>query len=130
MLGRMQGKRRHQALLRHAAAAGFALALAFPAMLPAQPLAIPEQQQAKPDIELPARGTSMQAVQSRHGQPSARYGPVGGDRPQHPPITRWEYGDFFVVFENDRVINAGFPERPRLPATTDGMQLERQAVQH
>jgi hypothetical protein len=55
---------------------------------------------------LPTRGQTMAQVEARFGAPQERRAPVGGDRPQHPPITRWIYADFSVYFENDRVINA------------------------
>jgi len=51
--------------------------------------------------ERPARGMSMDTVQSRWGQPLSQRGAVG-----EPPISRWEYGDFIVFFEYQRVIHA------------------------
>lgn len=53
---------------------------------------------------LPANGTTQSQVLARHGEPRTRHPTVAGDRPLHPPITRWEYGDFEVVFEHQRVI--------------------------
>jgi hypothetical protein len=49
----------------------------------------------------PVRGMSMDTVQSRWGQPLTQRGAVG-----EPPISRWEYGDFIVFFEYQRVIHA------------------------
>lgn len=49
----------------------------------------------------PKRGMTMQRVEASWGQPMARRAAVGD-----PPITRWEYGDFIVYFEYDRVIHA------------------------
>ncbi len=49
----------------------------------------------------PARGTRMTAVEAALGAPSERHAAVG-----NPPITRWDYPDFVVFFENDRVIHA------------------------
>ncbi|WP_405238937.1 hypothetical protein [Lentisalinibacter orientalis] len=49
----------------------------------------------------PTRGMTMQKVQSDWGQPKMRRAPVG-----EPPITRWEYPEFVVYFEHDRVIHA------------------------
>lgn len=49
----------------------------------------------------PKRGMTMQRVEASWGQPVARRAAVGD-----PPITRWEYGDFIVYFEYDRVIHA------------------------
>jgi hypothetical protein len=49
----------------------------------------------------PARGSSMSAVQSRYGEPTNRHAAVG-----NPPITRWDYPQFSVYFEHDRVLHA------------------------
>ena len=49
----------------------------------------------------PVRGMSMDTVQSKWGQPLNQRGAVG-----EPPISRWEYGDFIVFFEYQRVIHA------------------------
>ncbi|MBT8088216.1 MAG: hypothetical protein KJO46_09275 [Gammaproteobacteria bacterium] len=49
----------------------------------------------------PSRGMSQASVQSRYGSPTAVKAPVG-----NPPITRWEYQDFVVYFEYDKVIHA------------------------
>ena len=51
--------------------------------------------------ERPVRGMSMDAVQAKWGQPMTQRGAVG-----EPPISRWEYGDFIVFFEYQRVIHA------------------------
>ncbi|HEX7081919.1 MAG TPA: hypothetical protein VF329_12975 [Gammaproteobacteria bacterium] len=51
--------------------------------------------------ERPARGVTMASVESKFGAPLQRYDAVGD-----PPITRWEYPDFTVYFEYDRVIHA------------------------
>lgn len=49
----------------------------------------------------PVRGMTATAVESRFGTPDAKVAPVGD-----PPISRWEYRDFVVFFEYDRVIHA------------------------
>lgn len=49
----------------------------------------------------PARGITMERVEALFGEPTEREAPVGD-----PPITRWEYPDFTVYFEYDRVIHA------------------------
>jgi hypothetical protein len=51
--------------------------------------------------ERPVRGMSMDTVQTKWGQPLTQRGAVG-----EPPISRWEYGDFIVFFEYQRVIHA------------------------
>lgn len=53
--------------------------------------------------ELPANGTPQSQVLARFGEPNRRHPTVGGGRPQHPPITRWDYDDFSVVFERQIV---------------------------
>ncbi len=49
----------------------------------------------------PARGMTQASVESKYGSPVTVKAPVGD-----PPITRWEYRDFVVFFEYDRVIHA------------------------
>jgi hypothetical protein len=49
----------------------------------------------------PQAGMSQASVEARYGAPSAKRVPVGD-----PPITRWEYADFIVYFEYDKVIHA------------------------
>jgi hypothetical protein len=51
--------------------------------------------------ERPARGMSEQRVEARFGAPAAKVSPVG-----EPPISRWEYTDYIVYFEYDKVIHA------------------------
>lgn len=53
------------------------------------------------NAEHPTRGMTAERVEQRYGMPEARVAPVGD-----PPITRWEYRDFVVFFEYDRVIHA------------------------
>lgn len=64
-----------------------------------QPLRLKIQQEE--GIRTPRRGEHMDSVQSRFGDPQSRQGPVG-----KPPITRWYYPDFVVVFENEWVIDS------------------------
>jgi hypothetical protein len=49
----------------------------------------------------PSRGMTAANVESRFGAPVAKEAAVG-----EPPISRWEYNDFVVFFEYDRVIHA------------------------
>jgi hypothetical protein len=49
----------------------------------------------------PNRGSTMATVQSRFGEPTTRHAAVG-----EPPITRWDYPQFAVYFEHDRVLHA------------------------
>jgi len=65
-------------------------------------LAIDGQVAVKPSgVETPPRGASMTAVESRFGAPANKSSPVG-----NPPITKWFYPNFVVVFENDKVLHA------------------------
>ena len=52
------------------------------------------------DVRTPRRGEAMDSVKRRFGTPDSVLGPVG-----EPPITRWQYPRFEVVFEGDRVIH-------------------------
>lgn len=49
----------------------------------------------------PTRGMTQASVESKFGSPVTIAAPVGD-----PPITRWEYADFVVFFEYDKVIHA------------------------
>ena len=51
--------------------------------------------------ERPQRGMSMDAVESRFGEPMTRMPAVG-----QPPITRWEYAEYIVYFEHNLVLHA------------------------
>src|SRR5262250_2405140 len=57
-------------------------------------------------VDLPRRGLTMDEVEKRFGAPVARHPTVGGASPQQPPITRWDYTGFAVVFERDRVVDS------------------------
>jgi hypothetical protein len=62
----------------------------------------------KSDVPRPARGLTMTAVEAKFGAPSSKRAAVGAGH-RTPPITRWDYGQFAVFFENDRVIDAIIP---------------------
>jgi len=49
----------------------------------------------------PTRGETTASVESKYGAPTAKLAAVG-----EPPISRWEYTEFVVFFEYDRVIHA------------------------
>lgn len=53
------------------------------------------------DGSRPVRGTTQAQVESKYGSPVSKKAAVGD-----PPISRWEYQDFTVYFEHDRVIHA------------------------
>jgi hypothetical protein len=65
-----------------------------------------ERVEAQREVVLPKRGTLMPQVEAQFGAPTRKHAPVGGDRPQHPPITRWDYPTFTVYFEHHHVVNA------------------------
>ncbi len=68
----------------------------------AQTLSIPVGRQAPglQGIETPERGMTQAAVESRFGDPLLKANPVGD-----PPISNWEYADYYVYFESDRVLH-------------------------
>jgi len=49
----------------------------------------------------PVRGMSQNRVRAQFGEPLQVVGPVG-----EPPITRWEYPGFTVVFEHQHVVHS------------------------
>jgi hypothetical protein len=77
-----------------------ALALAAPAI--SETLAIDGQVSVKATgVETPLRGSTMSAVEAKFGAPANKGSPVGS-----PPITKWFYPNFVVVFEHDKVLHA------------------------
>ena len=77
------------------------LLLVLSPTLPAEELSIPVGQQGAAEMTLPSRGDSKIGVLERFGLADEERPPVG-----QPPITRWDYRDFSVYFEGDRVINS------------------------
>jgi hypothetical protein len=76
------------------------LAIAAPSF--SETLAIDGQVVVKPaGVETPQRGSTMSAVEARFGTPANKSSSVG-----NPPITKWFYPNFVVVFENDKVLHA------------------------
>ena len=53
------------------------------------------------DGSRPLRGTTRAQVEAKYGSPVSKRAAVGD-----PPISRWEYQNFTVYFEHDRVIHA------------------------
>jgi hypothetical protein len=49
----------------------------------------------------PTRGMTQAKVEATYGSPNAKQAAVGD-----PPISRWDYGEFVVFFEYDKVIHA------------------------
>jgi hypothetical protein len=50
-------------------------------------------------MDLPENGQTKSAIESKFGAPESR-APAVGD----PPISRWDYGNYSVYFEYDRVL--------------------------
>lgn len=50
-------------------------------------------------MELPVNGTSMDGVRARYGDPVNTPATIGD-----PPITRWDYPNWSVYFENELVL--------------------------
>jgi hypothetical protein len=58
------------------------------------------------NVDRPARGATMSAVEAKYGSPAQKHAAVGGASTAQPAITRWDYPHFSVFFEKDRVIHA------------------------
>ena len=87
-------------LVKKIAVAALALSATIPVL--AETLAIDGQVVIKPaGVETPQRGASMTAVEARFGAPANKSSTVGS-----PPITKWFYPNFVVVFEHDKVLHA------------------------
>ena len=61
---------------------------------------------------LPRKGEEMSQVVKEFGEPKVKHPAVGGGQPRQPPITRWDYDDFSVIFENTHVVDAVVPDHP------------------
>jgi hypothetical protein len=71
----------------------------------AETIVVNDQVQVRESQAGPKRGSTMSEVEKRFGAPVTRHPTVGGASPHQPPITRWDYNGFSVVFERDRVID-------------------------
>ena len=80
-----------------------AFALAFATFTQAQTLQMGSSENAArfEQAGKPTRGMTQERVEAEYGSPQARKSAVG-----EPPIARWEYANFVVFFEYDRVIHA------------------------
>lgn len=93
---------------------------AFAGIAGAEVVSMPEGQAAAPTM-LPAKGSTMTEVKKKFGDPRDKKPTVGGDTPKHPPITRWDYDGFVVIFEKDRVVDAVVPGAPPKLRSTSGL---------
>jgi hypothetical protein len=73
----------------------------------AETIAVNDQVQVREShTNVPKRGESMADVEKRFGAPATRHPTVGGASAHQPPITRWDYNGFAVIFERDRVVDS------------------------
>lgn len=70
-------------------------------------LRIPISQQGSASIKMPAHGDQQAQVLQQFGEPSKRHASVG-----QPPISRWDYSDFSVYFEQNTVVNSVQTHQP------------------
>lgn len=104
----------------------FALSLSLAAgAVTADILVLPEGEPV-PEIRLPTKGMTMAEVEKKYGEPRVKQPTVGGGTPQQPPITRWDYDGFVVIFERDRVVHGVIPGAP--PKIYNRDQLETVAA--
>ena len=55
---------------------------------------------------------TMAQVKKSYGQPQTQHPTVGGGTPRRPPITRWDYPAFSVIFEKNLVVDTVVPGQP------------------
>lgn len=65
---------------------------------------MPAQESVDGTSDMPRRAMTKSEVERRFGEPRSRHAPVG-----EPPITRWDYAEFSVFFEHDRVLHSVVP---------------------
>jgi hypothetical protein len=84
----------------------------------AETLVVNDQVQVRESrLDRPKRGLTMDQVEKQFGAPATRHAAVGGSSQQQPPITRWDYSGFSVIFERDRVIDAVVTGAPIVAGT-------------
>jgi hypothetical protein len=88
-------------------------ALATPLLAPtsaADVLQIPLSQQGDNKTPRPGKGMTKAEVEKLFGAPETSAGPVGT-----PPITRWQYPEYVVIFEYDHVVHTVLKHKPKAP---------------
>lgn len=73
-------------------------------------LQIPLSQQGDNKTPRPGKGMTKGEVEKLFGTPESSHGPVGT-----PPITRWQYADYVVIFEYDHVVHTVLKHKPKAP---------------
>ena len=89
-----------------ALALGFGLGATIPAQARPQDNLLLKRVKSEHGKKLPTRGMTMAQVEKQFGAPLRKLAPRGGDTPKHPVIHRWEYPDYIVYFERNRVIHS------------------------
>jgi len=69
---------------------------------------IASQSEGLQAVNRPQRGSSKANVLAQYGEAVSSTDNVG-----EPPISRWEYQDFYVIFESDIVIHSVLKHRPK-----------------
>jgi len=89
------------------------MACLLPTLACADDLVIPvgEQGADKASLERPVRWMTTAAVEEKFGAPLSKGAPVGT-----PPISNWEYPEYRVYFEGDRVLHTVLKPMPTEPA--------------
>jgi len=78
------------------------LSLALPGASPVlADVLLMEGIQSAPAINAPRNGITMERVRQQYGNPVTEHPAVG-----EPPITRWDYEDYSVFFENNLVLHS------------------------
>ncbi len=78
-----------------------------PALSQAETLQMPAATPKSYSVTLPGRGMAMTEVLEKFGEPQARQPEVG-----EPPITRWVYPNYVVIFEYQYVIHSLTTNKP------------------
>lgn len=84
------------------------LCLLTPFFARAENILIPLEQQGNSGLPVPAAGASQRTVLEEFGLPDEEHPPVGT-----PRMSRWDFRDFSVYFENERVITSVRHHQPR-----------------
>ncbi len=61
------------------------------------------------------RGKTMNQIRTIYGEPISVKGPIGGYNSKRPPITEWDYGNFYITFERNIALHGN--ERDSLRMT-------------
>ena len=87
--------------------AGFCAAIALALIAPASAESLLIENTVRGQtLAAPTRGLSMPQVERRYGTPLQKMPTVGGSSAKQPPINRWRYASYTVVFERNRVIHS------------------------